>query len=362
MRIKKSDGSERALAVALDEARRVPAPELDWNALEAKLERAVAAPAPAPIAKRRVTWLLALPAAASIALVAFWTVPRSTPTAAPIAASVQPADPVKNGDALPAEELLIADDTQVAVTHAGRARWTLEPNSRALVLEHGNVVRVRLIAGALKAEVVPSTEPERFVVEAGGTRVAVHGTVFRVQLRGERTLVDVEQGVVSVGPRDRPTLSTALLKAPAHGEFTLEGAALSGRKSERAAAHRVIVARPNQLPSAAPSEVPAAPDVPREPSELHPLTIGEAEAGVEAVVEAISRCFEEHTEGSHDMRVSARTELTLEVSTEGVVTDVSFEPPLSPLVQSCGEREALATRFAVSLEGAKLTRVLELSR
>jgi hypothetical protein len=122
------------------------------------------------------------------------------------------------------------------------------------------------------------------------------------------------------------------------------------------------VAHPNRQPSDAAASEEAPPDVAPEASARHSLTIGEAEAGVETVVEAVSLCFNENTEGSHNVRVSARTELTLEVSAEGVVTEVSFAPPLSPAVQSCGQREALATHFAPSLEGATLTRVLELSR
>jgi hypothetical protein len=261
---------------------------------------------------------------------------------------------------LSAEDLVASDTGSVEVVHPGRAHWTLEPNSRALVLAHGDVVRVRLIAGALKAEVTPSPEPERFVVEAAGTRVAVHGTVFRVQLKGEQTLVEVEQGVVSVGPRERPSVSTALLRGPTRGAFTLEGSALSPGSPAHTASHRVVLSHPNRVPSGVASSELAPAGVAPEASARHPLTIGEAETGVAVVVVAVSRCFKEHTEDSHNVRVSARTELTLDVTADGVVSEVSFSPPLSPLVQVCGQREALLVPFAPSSEGARLTRVLEL--
>jgi hypothetical protein len=357
------DGSERALSVVVNEARRQPSPELDWDALEAKLERAIQRPeAPVTVRSHSRFALALLPAAAIAAAMAAIFVPKTQPVPPP-ALGLAPVERVKNGDSLSAEELIAADDKPVEVKHAGRASWTLEPNGRALVLDHGDVLRVRLIAGAMRAEVVPSSKPERFVVEAAGTRVAVHGTVFRVQVRGERALVDVEQGVVSVGPRERPAQVTALLRAPAHGEFTLEGGTVSAAHAGRVASQRLRVARPVHA-IIAPSAEPAAPEASSAPeaSPNHSLTIGEAEAGVATAVEAINDCFKQHTEGSHSVQVSAQTELTLDVSDAGVVTDVSFDPPLSPVVQSCAKREALTVRFAPSTEGARITRTLELTR
>ncbi|HWA75792.1 MAG TPA: FecR domain-containing protein [Polyangiaceae bacterium] len=356
------DGSERALSVVVDEARRQPAPELDWDTLETKLEHAIRQPSGAVNARRHSRFALALlPAAAVAAGLAAIFLPKAEPVAPPVAA-LAPLEAVKNGDSLTTEELIIAEDKPVEVKHAGRARWTLEPNGRALVLARGDVLRVRLIAGALRADVVPSPQPERFVVEAAGTRVAVHGTVFRVQLQGERTLVDVEQGVVSVGPRERPTQVTAMLRAPAHGEFTLEGGTVSTVGAPRVASQRLRVVRPVQAPGVASAE-PATPDAAApEASAIHSLTIGEVEAGVATAVDAINGCFKQHTEGSHNVHVSAETELTLDVSEAGVVTDVSFTPPLSPLVQSCAKREALSVHFAPSSEGARITRTLELNR
>lgn len=365
MKLRKSEGTERALAVVLDEARRVPSPQLDWDRLESKLDQALMLPAPAASIRRPSRLVLTLlPAAAAFGLVGLWALrdPVSVPTEAPTKVASRSSETTRNGDALSAEDLIASDASAIEVVHRDRAHWTLEPNSRALVLSHGDVVRVRLIAGALKADVTPSPKAERFVVEAAGTRVAVHGTVFRVQLQGEQTLVDVEQGVVSVGPRERPSVSTALLRGPTRGAFTLEGAALSPGTPAHSASHRLVLSHPHRVPSGAASTELSAPDAAPEASARHPLTIGEAEAGVAVVVSAVSRCFKEHTEDSHDVRVSARTELTLEVTADGVVSEVSFSPPLSPLVQSCGQREALLVPFAPSLEGARLTRVLELSR
>lgn len=365
MKLRKSEGAERALAVALDEARRVPSPELDWDSLESKLDRARSAPAPVASVSRPSRLVLSLlPAAAALGLVGIFALrsPPSVPAEAPAKVASSAPETTRDGDALSPEDVVASDAEAVAVVHAGRARWTLEPHGRALVLSHGDVVRVRLIAGALKADVTPSPEPERFVVEAAGTRVAVHGTLFRVQLQGEQTLVDVEQGVVSVGPREQPSVSTALLRGPTRGAFTLEGAALSPGTPAHTASLRLVVSHPNRVPSGAASSESDAPDAAPAASARHPLTIGEAEAGVAVVVTAVSRCFKEHTEDSHNVRVSARTELTLDVTAEGAVSEVSFSPPLSPVVQACGQREALLVPFAPSLEGARLTRVLELGR
>lgn len=363
MSFKKSDAAERALSVVLDEARRTSPPEIDWADVETKLNRAVELPAPSLAHRGRPGFLLALPVAAALGLAGYWLVPRSEPAAAPSAQS----DGKVDGDALRADELLASDATPIQVVHAGRARWTLEPNGRARVLERGGVVRLQLLAGSLKASVVPSEQAERFVVEAAGTRVAVHGTVFRVQLDGERTLVEVEEGVVAVSPRERPA-AQVLLRAPRRGEFSLEGASLAAHDSAPSASARLRMSHPpprRQNSAASSPEVAASAAAPETalPSEARSsLTIGQAEAGVASAVAAIVRCFKEHTEGSPGVRVSARTELTLLVSPDGAVDEVSFAPPLSPAVQSCGQREAATVRFAPSSEGAALTRVLELSR
>jgi hypothetical protein len=80
------------------------------------------------------------------------------------------------------------------------------------------------------------------------------------------------------------------------------------------------------------------------------------------VIEAVSGCFRENTEPTSNVKVSVRTSVTLEVTPEGTISTVNFEPPLSPSMQVCSEERIQSVRFASSAEGASVTRLLELSR
>ena len=72
-----------------------------------------------------------------------------------------------------------------------------------------------LQAGAVEAQVVPVPNGEAFAVDVGRSRVAVHGTHLRVARVGEHVVVDLSEGVVSLGeaPRVGSTLGT-LVTAP----------------------------------------------------------------------------------------------------------------------------------------------------
>lgn len=371
--------AEHALAAALEEARRVPGPELDWDAMQRRLWRAVDATPAAKSHPRRWQSLGAVAALAAATAGLFWLAPRTAPspsTVAPIAAQAGTLD----GDVLERDELLQAGPNGLRISHRGRAEWMLGPHAAASVQEHGDVVRIRLVTGSLRAEVVPTPQKERFVVEVAGTRVAVHGTVFRVELVGDRNLVEVEEGVVAVGPLGGPEAEPVLLRAPAHAEFALTGTplktaqVLTGERNaqESPASRRVrhwtaavapLASVPAEVSEASPAE-PALPTAATQEPAPPPqrLNIGEVEQGVAPVVDSIARCFRENTPASHGLKISAQSAVTLSVAPDGGIEQVSFAPPLSPSVQSCSEQALSELRFAPSLEGASVTRVLELTR
>jgi ferric-dicitrate binding protein FerR (iron transport regulator) len=364
MRTRRSD-AERVLSELAADARRSSAPDLDWDHLETALMRRVRTSGGRAAPEHRrggAHWIFAGLGAAALALGAWLVLPHLGDVEKPRETAAVAAHSL-DGDALPATRIVEARAQKLHVIHAGRAAWTLEPNGRASVVDHDGVITVHLLAGAIRAEVVPSSEPERFVVEAAATRVAVHGTVFRVELLADRNVVDVEQGVVAVGPSVRPAQPTALLRAPAHAEFTPAGEtrtpvipalAQRGRPSSAPAPRR-------NDPAVATEEAPL--ETPPEAASLpSALTIGEVEAGISPLVAAIARCFEDNTESSSNLRVTAQTGLTLDVDPDGTVIAVGLAPPLSPNAQSCSERAAYQTRFAPSEHGARITRVLELSR
>jgi ferric-dicitrate binding protein FerR (iron transport regulator) len=376
----KDPPSQRLLSALAREARRAKAPDLDWNRVEQRLfaeidrgdkaEIAVAKPS----ARRVSAWWL-LPAAAAFAFLGLHK-PAQPPTVSP---PVMAARTSLDGDGL-GTSLLEAKDQPLIVEHPGRASWTLSAHSQARVLGHADVIRVQLLAGALEARVVPTREPERFVVEVADTRVAVHGTVFRVTRDGERNVVDVEEGIVAVGPLARGTAAPTLLRAPTHGEFTLAGApiekAAQGDAEVTTPAGVAVSHHGKRLPTAegsSPQDAPASPDAsvtqsaaPAEasanPHIAQTLTIGEVESGVSSVVATVNACFRESTAGSRDLRVVAHSTISLDVLPNGGVANVDFTPPLAPAVLLCSKPKLLELRFPASVEGAKIVRHLELTR
>lgn len=125
-------------------------------------------------------------------------------------------------------------DAPVVFTRVGVVRWELAPHSRAVVLRSGARSGVGMVVslerGALRAEVEPRDADEglveAFAVEAGGTRVAVHGTVFSVARGDEKLVVDVERGVVAVGPAGHRGVTAGYsLVGPARASFSLDGGA-----------------------------------------------------------------------------------------------------------------------------------------
>lgn len=372
--------AEQALEAALDEARRVPGPELDWDTMQRKLWQAI--DREPKVAPKAFSWraLWAVPALAAAVATVVWFAPHTAQSPAVAPAVVAQAG-VVDGDALTSSDLLRAGPQGLHISHRGRAEWELAANATARVEEHDHVVRIRLLAGSLRAEVVPTLEKERFVVEAAGTRVAVHGTVFRVAISEDRNLVDVEEGVVAVTPLDANQPQSVILRAPSHAEFALSGVPLQSRAvAQKQSAAPIQTTRPGRrwtpstpapVSASAPIEsaeaIAAQPAPPlasdREPAPLpQRLNIGEVEEGVAPVVEAITACFRESTPNSHTLKVTAQSAVTLSVAPDGSIEQVSFDPPLSPSVQGCTEHALTELRFAPSLEGASVTRVLELTR
>ena len=183
--------SERALEKLVDDVRRTSVTDVDWDRVESSLLAHVAraaeneggAPARAPSMASR--WMLVAAAllGATTAVVAAYRhdtlggslAEKST------AGSALSASTDLDGDTLAIGATVVASADAVVVTHRGHASWTLEPNSAAHVEAVGDVVAIALDRGALSAHVVKSPRPESFVVRVERTRVAVHGTRFRVE-------------------------------------------------------------------------------------------------------------------------------------------------------------------------------------
>jgi hypothetical protein len=262
--------------------------------------------------------------------------------------------PALDGDGLAPGAIVTSGAKAVVVEHENRATWTLSPESTAHVESAGEVISLSLDRGEVASEVVKSPKPESFVVRVERTRIAVHGTRFRVTRRSDSVRVEVQEGVVGVGPVGRPSFE---LRAPESATLDFEGirtdipASAANRRpkttSTSAAGPSQRIARPTSAYFA-----PVEPDgLPRG-----------ALAGVEQVVSSVERCLREHTISADDVRVSVETRLTLRVDPKGTVGEAVFAPPLAPNVGACVDRVLATIGFPRSEGGFVAYRVLELNR
>jgi hypothetical protein len=357
------DSHEPTLRRLVRDARAEQPAKLDWSRIEQRLlHEARRGQAPAARPARAVAWAVL----AAAALVAIWLAGTRAPSSSP---ETQPAlvairDPLhRDGDLMAVGTRVTSGELRVAVAHAGRAAWTLAADSSARLAGKGERITVALERGSVLSEVVPSPKPETFVVEAAGTRVAVHGTVFRVGLEGGRVIVQVSEGTVAVGPiGGAPGF---LLEAPARGDFALDGRSgnIDGRPASRQTEERRVgplkIARP-RAPSATPTGSPPVPSSSAEPP--NEPSINDIELGVARVVEVASDCFRSHTQSTDGVQITVRTALSLQIAGSGAVSNVGFQPPLSPDAERCAQEGISRIAFAPSQQGATVTRMLELKR
>jgi FecR protein len=358
------------------ELQQEPGPEFDWRRAEARLMREL--PPLQQSAGRSLWKRLRLPAAGLTAAttLAAVVVTRS-PAPRPAAPAARLSSVALNGDKFALGTRIAAGNQPVVIEHRGRARWELEPHSAASVTNRGEFLTLQLEVGALSANVVPSPKAETFAVEVGGTRVAVHGTAFRVEYGAERVLVSVSEGTVAVEPVGSRSAPAFLLRRDSRGSFALDGhtGSVEGNASALvnhvgAPSHREIaaLARPAAFSShanlpvarAAPVAASALPGARAANLPLQPA-IADIETGVSSALELMNRCFRDKTQSS-GIKVSVSTGLTLSVSGDGTVQSVTFAPSLAPAVEDCAVLGLRNLSFARSVDGVSFTRVFELSR
>lgn len=351
---------QASLEQLIREARAEQPSEPDWSRVEAALMTQARREKPqAPRQSSGVVWGVVAVAAA----VALWFgLGTSEQPQAPFtqASGAQAPARDRDGDALELNSSIEAKQTAITLSHPGHAVWKLLAGSSAWIAERGERIVVHLDHGSIIARVVPNPKPETFVVETNDARVAVHGTVFRVTLRNGRLLVKLHEGSIAVGPKGGAP--AFMLKAPASGDFALDGRSGDVRGS--------VPSEPNDAPSELPKSVPARGAArPVLPSATPPvasvdlpdeLSIGDIEAGVSRVVDATSGCFRQFNEPKPGLEITVRTALTLKVQPDGSVSEVDFQPPLAPNIESCATTSVSQIRFAGSKQGSSVTRMLEL--
>ena len=324
------------LAALTRDARHAAPPEVDFDRIEAALEAALARE-PVRLRPRSRAWtgVAALVAAAAAGALFFGT-SRTPPV--PAVSVVTPATPlVPVAPAHRAEHVETGAATR-SFTKEGLATWVLEPGAVADVTDEGERVVLALSAGVVRVDVVPQPVKERFVVLVDHTRVAVHGTSFRVARTGGNVDVDVEHGVVAVGGLD--AAPRWMLNAPIGGTFRADASA--GDLRPLAPCSSLLVPTPPRSTGSAPRAV--APEKRLEAAELRTKAVSLA-----------NECFQRTTLPAN-VQVTVETAMRLSVDASGAVV-ASFEPPLAPTVEGCVREGLLRLKAQPGTVDAPLTLV-----
>jgi hypothetical protein len=254
----------------------------------------------------------------------------------------------------------------------GQVTWSLEGQSRVRVTRTEGGLVLALEQGATEAQVVPVASGEAFAVDVSDSsgnvaRVAVHGTHLRVARAGDHVVVDLTEGVVTVGraPRSGSTYGT-LVTAPAHVEFDVAdlgsvrvdhttsavrpAAALAFATPTAVAQQQQTIVLPAidlEAPKPEPHATLAPVQVKRPDNTPEPAPA--APDATQKVEEAVRACFAQGAsqlpKDSAEVHISVSTDLSLNVEHDGIAHTFGFSRPLSLSEQQCVATTVWATRF-----------------
>ncbi len=315
------------------------------------------------------------------------------------------------GSALHAGDDIDADGARAVFERSRKVAWLVEqdgatkqarPLHRATVSAHAHVksagesLILGLDHGVIEAQVVPVASGEAFAVDVATdrslVRVAVHGTHLRVARAGTRVVVDLTEGVVSIGvpPRTGITVGT-LVTAPAHVELdandlgsirvdhspsAVREAVSLGTSAAIAAGEMPVMAAamPRQEAPLLTSPQPVAPLGPslavnnpkpaveapsniNAPANAKPDTQPKIAAVLpprDVITAGIRDCAAKHARSkSNDAanpenstrKVTVSSTLRLKVSPAGAVEQAQFTPPLTPEIQTCAAQVIYKTKL-----------------
>lgn len=255
------------------------------------------------------------------------------------------------------------------IERPGKLTLVVEEGAKATVVRTQGALVLALERGAVEAQVVSVPSGEAFAVDVGSSRVAVHGTHLRVARSGEHVVVDLNEGVVSVGaaPRIGSTLG-ALVTAPAHAEFTAGAAEETlvvshdpvgvrapvsvGATPQGKPTPAAVVAAPAHMESgeAKPStNVGVTPHADARPATVAPgsrTTTAVVEADPEAAIIAAVRSCVMSRPHADNVTVMLTTTVRLELRADGSVQSARFDPPVAPEVNGCASAPIYGVHFA----------------
>ena len=273
--------------------------------------------------------------------------------------------PVGVGAALHEGDVLEAQGAQATIERPGKLTLIFERGTKATVTHVDGALVLALEKGAVEAQVVPVPSGEAFAVDVGHTRVAVHGTHLRVARAGEHVVVDLSEGVISLGeaPRIGSTLG-ALLTAPAHAEFAASDSeatlslshdpsavrapvSLGASAQTRAGVPAVAIAPvPKPEPGDVKPPVPVVAAHDGHPAALPPRTVAVPETNPEAVIaSAVRACLAERPRADN-VTVVVSTTVRVGLGPDGTVTSARFDPPVAPDVNACASGAIYKARFS----------------
>jgi ferric-dicitrate binding protein FerR (iron transport regulator) len=383
-----SDSLDRLVRESRPDLGTREAQNVDWTSVDRRLFGRIEAEQRAERARltsgRGGRWALAaggLAVAAAIALVVATS--RQTRPSEGVQAAVEPSagnvtglegggqllvdgKPAAVGAELHLGDVVEARGAQATLERPGKLTLIFERGSKATVTHVDGALVLALESGAVEAQVVPVPSGEAFAVDVGHSRVAVHGTHLRVARIADHVVVDLSEGVVSLGeaPRVGSTLG-ALLTAPAHAEFTTTDAegtlslshdpaslrapvSLGATAQAHPALPTLAVAPPPKAESGdgkPPAPAPAPRDGHASSAPQHP-SVAAAEPNPEALIaSAVRGCLAERPRADN-VTVVVSTTVHVAVAADGSVTSARFDPPVAPDVNVCASGTIYRARFA----------------
>lgn len=322
------------------------------------------------------------------------------------------------GSSVHAGSLVEVTGSRAIFDQPGRVTWAVEDTGRVRVSRTESGLVLTLERGATEAQVAPVPNGEAFAIDvADGTghvaRVAVHGTHLRVARTGRHVVIDLTEGIVTVGvaPRAGSTYGT-LVTAPAHVELDVDdlehvrvehaptfvrpaallafvaaegsGPGTPTANGERIAGADGILANGRATPSAGGRTLPAGAGV--EPSgtlipgatvpgaAMGPGGTGAGSTGPGAglgaegagadpsavALAAAKDCFARGPKAK-EVHVTVSSVMRFKVEADGSVRTFTFDPPISESTQDCVGVAVFA--LSAPAHAGELVRVpLELSR
>jgi hypothetical protein len=190
----------------------------------------------------------------------------------------------------------------------------------------------------------------------GTSRVAVHGTHLRVARAGDRVVVDLNEGVISVGEAPRSgSVEGTLVNAPAHVEFMAADALGTLTQTHDPVAVRPGEAHSGDLVSKLSAPKPAgsgsrlgAPlstELHPEQRPAQPVPRSTPSVGPGAAITAAVRTCMAERPRADNVTVVVSTTLHLELADDGSVRTARFDPPVAPDVNACAAQAIYKARF-----------------